>query len=311
MLLVSDLDDDSGDVDRVSQVAIAYRRAGIPLHVVGLNAAPEDAAFIRRVRDREGIVRAGGAPVRASERLLGELRSAARRRSPCSPPSASTGFLLLAEPLRWRRIVSVWRLVLGVGAIVLGVAALALAHDIRAWHGACRRAVTRASPCSPLRRAGREHVARRRSGTGCALGLGDDLGGSPRRAGVRRRDADAEGIRRRPPAGAGSGRSPSSPSPTAVAAGSPAQASRAGNLLGILAAHGRRRADAAVGERRAAETFEAAIRADPANDDAKYNLELLLRRIKVVGSREGAGGSAGYFGHSLTGAGAGLPGSGY
>ena len=67
----------------------------------------------------------------------------------------------------------------------------------------------------------------------------------------------------------------------------------------------------AVSDRRAAETFEAAIRADPANEDAKYNLELVLRRIKVVGSREGAGGSSGDFGESLPGAGAGLPGSGY
>ena len=49
VLLVSDLDDDTADLDRVSRVAVAYRRAGIPLHVVGLNPAPEDAAFISRL----------------------------------------------------------------------------------------------------------------------------------------------------------------------------------------------------------------------------------------------------------------------
>ena len=97
----------------------------------------------------------------------------------------------------------------------------------------------------------------------------------------------------------------------ALATGSPAQASRAGNLLGILAATDESGSDAGVSDRRAAETFEAAIRADPGNENAKYNLELILRRIKVVGSREGAGGSSGDFGQSLPGAGAGLPGSGY
>ena len=49
----------------------------------------------------------------------------------------------------------------------------------------------------------------------------------------------------------------------ALATGSPAQASRAGNLLGILAATDESGSDASVSDRRAAETFEAAIRADP------------------------------------------------
>ena len=39
---------------RLTDVAIAYRRAGIPLHVVGLNAAPEDEQFIRRLVAGEG-----------------------------------------------------------------------------------------------------------------------------------------------------------------------------------------------------------------------------------------------------------------
>ena len=97
----------------------------------------------------------------------------------------------------------------------------------------------------------------------------------------------------------------------ALVTGSQRSSIAGGNLLGILAATDDDETDAAVGDRRAAETFEAAIRADPANESAKYNLELVLRRIKVVGSREGAGGSSGYYGQSLTGAGAGLPGSGY
>jgi hypothetical protein len=48
-VLVSDLDNDTNDLERVTNLAIAYRREQIPLHVVGLNPDPEDVAFIRRV----------------------------------------------------------------------------------------------------------------------------------------------------------------------------------------------------------------------------------------------------------------------
>lgn len=54
VLLVSDLDDDTGDLPRLGRVALAYRRAGIPLHVVGLNPAPEDVAFVRRLVPANG-----------------------------------------------------------------------------------------------------------------------------------------------------------------------------------------------------------------------------------------------------------------
>ena len=134
--------------------------------------------------------------------------------------------------------------------------------------------------------------------------------GSRRRAGVRRRDGGADGIRRRAPEGA---------DPRARRAGALRRARDRIARTGVAGRqparhprrHRRQRVGRGVSDRRAAETFEAAIRADPTNEDAKYNLELLLRRIKVVGSREGAGGSSGDFGDSLTGAGAGLPGSGY
>jgi Mg-chelatase subunit ChlD len=58
VLLVSDLDDDTGDLERVTQLALAYRRAGIPLHVVGLDPAPEDLAFIRRLAPTGGFTQA-------------------------------------------------------------------------------------------------------------------------------------------------------------------------------------------------------------------------------------------------------------
>jgi hypothetical protein len=205
--------------------------------------------------------------------------------------------------------VTIRRIVLGIGALVLGVAALALAHDVRSW----QRSVDRGD----ARFAAQPGAANWAAGTWLPgdpaqslLSLRDDL--------TVRRGEKAFAVALAVPTGYDDGRQKSQARglaalalSDALATGSPAQASRSGNLLGILAATDDSGSDAGVSDRRAAETFEAAIRADPGNENAKYNLELVLRRIKVVGSREGAGGSSGDFGQSLTGAGAGLPGSGY
>ena len=205
--------------------------------------------------------------------------------------------------------MSISRIVLGIGVLVLGIAALALAHDIRSWQGGVDRGDTRFA-AQPV--AARWHAGTWLLGDPALalLSLRDDLS--------VRRGEKAFAVALATPTGYDDGRQKSQARGLAelalsdpLATGSPAQASRAGNLLGILAATGESGSDAGVSDRRAAETFESAIRADPANANAKYNLELILRRIKVVGSREGAGGSSGYYGQSLTGAGAGLPGSGY
>ena len=60
--------------------------------------------------------------------------------------------------------------------------------------------------------------------------------------------------------------------------GSPAQASQTGNLLGVLLTTATGSA-AAGAEERARASFDAAIRADPGNEDAKYNLELALNAV--------------------------------
>jgi hypothetical protein len=52
VLLVSDLDDDAGDLESLTSVALAYRRLGVPLRVVGLNPAPEDAQLVQRLLSR-------------------------------------------------------------------------------------------------------------------------------------------------------------------------------------------------------------------------------------------------------------------
>ena len=49
VLLVSDLENDPADVPKVTSVALAYRREGIPLDVVALNPSPGDEQLYRRL----------------------------------------------------------------------------------------------------------------------------------------------------------------------------------------------------------------------------------------------------------------------
>ena len=70
VLLVSDLDDDVGDLERLTSTALTFRRRGIPVRVVGLNAAPEDERYIKRLLRRPSDLSA--APPRGDERSGGE-----------------------------------------------------------------------------------------------------------------------------------------------------------------------------------------------------------------------------------------------
>lgn len=97
-----------------------------------------------------------------------------------------------------------------------------------------------------------------------------------------------------------------------VAAGETAsRAAHAENLLGVLVVTGGRIVGGETAAERARGAFETAIRIDPARDDAKFNLELLLRRERPVGTREGPDSGSGPRGRSQRGAGAGTPGRGY
>ena len=73
VLLVSDLDNDTADLDRVSELAVAYRRAGIPLHVIGLDPAPEDVAFVRRLVPQDGSFTRAELPGEGSQRSPVEI----------------------------------------------------------------------------------------------------------------------------------------------------------------------------------------------------------------------------------------------
>jgi hypothetical protein len=92
---------------------------------------------------------------------------------------------------------------------------------------------------------------------------------------------------------------------------SPTRASQASDLLGVLVASAGRVSGGVTADDRARDAFEAAVRADPENLDAKYNLELLLRRTKATSSRTGPGTGSGSRGQGRRGAGSGTPGRGY
>jgi len=67
VVLVSDLDDDPQDVQRLAVILLAYRRDRIPIEVVALNASTEDLALFARVLGRSALVPVdatdpGGAP---------------------------------------------------------------------------------------------------------------------------------------------------------------------------------------------------------------------------------------------------------
>ena len=101
VLLVSDLDDDAGDLESLTSVALVYRRLGIPIHVVGLNPAPEDQQYVERLLATPGDLEQAALP--------GRPRSATTAPFPTLLVLASSGlvivlaaFLVLTERLRWR-----------------------------------------------------------------------------------------------------------------------------------------------------------------------------------------------------------------
>jgi hypothetical protein len=99
----------------------------------------------------------------------------------------------------------------------------------------------------------------------------------------------------------------------AVARGRGPRAAQAATLLGVLAfgdlARGGGRdssqAETAIGD------FQTAVRDDPGNDTAAYDLELLLRSGLVSGVRTGTNGNGAGSANGHNGAGAGAPGRGY
>jgi hypothetical protein len=100
VVLVSDLDDDAGDLESLTSVALAYRRLGIPIRVVGLNPSPEDKRYVER------LLPTGSRMVGAA--LPGERRAGAGADIPRGLISlgillaaALSAFLVVTERVRW------------------------------------------------------------------------------------------------------------------------------------------------------------------------------------------------------------------
>jgi hypothetical protein len=100
VLLVSDLDDDAGDLESLTSVALAYRRLGIPIRVVGLNPAPDQARFMERLLPSGGRV--------APAALPGEQHASTGTNVPVTFLLAAVAFatalaayLVVTDRLRW------------------------------------------------------------------------------------------------------------------------------------------------------------------------------------------------------------------
>ena len=206
------------------------------------------------------------------------------------------------------RRVSALRLALAALLAAFGVLAALLAADVRSWPPALASgdalyaaSASGANWTPPTRLGGlaqdllgvRSDVQLRR-----ALQLYRQSGAAPQRldnaltvqtASVDAQNALAAAARQSPPQGA----------------------SQALTLLGILAFRsvaeggGSSQTDAALSD------FTDAVRTDPQNDLAKYDLELLLRLTAAHGVRAGAGQGSGSGRTGRHGAAGGLPGSGF
>ena len=93
----------------------------------------------------------------------------------------------------------------------------------------------------------------------------------------------------------------------------PVRQARLANLSGALSFEEARfdEGQRATFLRRSLAEFRKAIQLDPANEDAKYNLELVLRLIQSVDQEAGSGGGGARGDTQATGAGAATSGSGY
>ncbi len=100
VILVSDLDDDAGDLESLTSVALAYRRLGIPIKVVGLNPSPEDARYVQRLLPKGGQIIGAGLP---GERQAGAQATLPRTLAILGVLFAAVlgALLLVTERLRW------------------------------------------------------------------------------------------------------------------------------------------------------------------------------------------------------------------
>jgi hypothetical protein len=201
------------------------------------------------------------------------------------------------------------RLLVAAILLVLAAGALLLAGDVRSWEDSLARGDARLAE-APATARWQADMRLPADPAGRLLALADDL--------ALRRSIRAFRVAERTPRAFDGGlqrtraRSAAEAALADVAAGGPAQsASLAQNLFGVLVYRTGRVADGTTGEERSVAAFETAVRLDPGNADAKYNLELLLQRARPTGTHECPGTGSGPRGTGRRGAGAGTPGRGY
>ena len=101
VLLVSDLDDSAQDVEPLAGVALEYRRADVPLHVVALDADPDDRRLMTALLARPGnlVVARGPGVARPS---AGSERNVALVAATVVTAALLTALLTAAARVRWR-----------------------------------------------------------------------------------------------------------------------------------------------------------------------------------------------------------------
>ncbi len=198
-------------------------------------------------------------------------------------------------------------------ALALAAGLAAVGHDVRSWPGTLDSSDTRyrSSPndtdlwrpreLAPWRVSRAvlgldDDLAYRRAVQGLRLGRLEGPGVTDPNLSVLRSDAQTRLVQ------------------IATADGEPSRRSDAANLAGVLALVSlvAEEQDRAILLGSAIRSFRRAIALDPANEDAKYNLELSLQRGRELQLSEAAGGKdPAPGGRGSRGAGTGDPGSGY
>jgi hypothetical protein len=200
------------------------------------------------------------------------------------------------------RAVRALRFLPALALVVLAVLVALLAADVRSWQTTFASDDVRTSVTAvriPWNLAGR------------LLGVADDV--QARRA-IRQFDQTVSASARLDNAlGVTGARARAETELAAVARGSGPRSSQAGTLLGVLAfgdlARGGGR-DPSQAETAIAD-FENAVRADPSDELAKFDLELVLRLLAARGVRPGVTSGSGVGSTGQQGAGGGTPGKGY
>jgi hypothetical protein len=204
--------------------------------------------------------------------------------------------------------MTTFRVSLAAVFAVLAVLAALLAGDVRAWHSAL--AAGDAAYAATPSRASWTARPRLDGISEALLGVRDDV--QLRNALQRYVDASKLHLRLDNALAVESARARAQDALEQVSrARDPRRVSQVLTLLGILAYRASASGGAQSQVDAAISDFTDAVRADPGNEQAAYDLELLLRLTAARGSRvePGQGGGFGRTGHR--GAGGGQPGSGY